>query len=31
MYPYYQKDMAEGKITRGEAQELVDCILGKTE
>ena len=29
MYPYYQKDMAEGKITRDEAQELVDCIWVK--
>ena len=29
LYPYYQKDMAEGKITRDEAQELVDCIWVK--
>ncbi len=26
MYPYYKKDLDEGKITREFAQELVDCI-----
>ncbi|KGN02187.1 pyruvate formate-lyase [Clostridium novyi A str. 4570] len=26
MYPYYKKDMDEGKITQDFAQELVDCI-----
>lgn len=26
MYPYYQKDMESGKITREFAQELMDCI-----
>lgn len=26
MYPYYKKDMDEGKITREAAQELLDCI-----
>lgn len=29
MYPYYKKDMDEGKITREFAQELVDCIWVK--
>ena len=29
MYPFYQKDMEAGKITRDEAQELVDCIWVK--
>ena len=29
MYPFYQKDMKAGKITRDEAQELVDCIWVK--
>lgn len=29
MYPFYQKDMEVGKITRDEAQELVDCIWVK--
>lgn len=26
MYPYYKKDMDEGRITREAAQELLDCI-----
>lgn len=29
MYPYYQKDMESGKITREVAQELMDCIWVK--
>lgn len=29
MYPYYKKDMEEGKITREFAQELMDCIWVK--
>lgn len=29
MYPYYKKDMDEGKITREFAQELMDCIWVK--
>ena len=29
MYPYYQKDMASGKLTREFAQELMDCIWVK--
>lgn len=29
MYPLYAKDLAEGKITREEAQELVECIYVK--
>lgn len=29
MYPYYQKDIESGVITREEAQELVDCIWVK--
>ncbi|MBQ8351773.1 MAG: glycyl radical protein [Clostridia bacterium] len=29
MYPYYQKDLDEGKITREAAQELIDCIYVK--
>ena len=29
MYPYYKKDLDEGKITREEAQELLDCIWVK--
>lgn len=29
MYPYYQKDMESGKITRDFAQELMDCIWVK--
>ncbi|WP_122641853.1 glycyl radical protein [Luxibacter massiliensis] len=29
MYPYYKKDLEAGKITRGFAQELMDCIWVK--
>ncbi len=29
MYPYYKKDLDEGKITREFAQELLDCIWVK--
>ena len=29
MYPYYKKDMDEGKITREFAQELMDCVWVK--
>ncbi len=29
MYPYYKKDLDAGKITREEAQELLDCIWVK--
>lgn len=29
MYPYYQKDMESGKITREFAQELMDCVWVK--
>ena len=29
MYPYYEKDIREGKITREGAQELIDCIYVK--
>ncbi len=29
MYPYYKKDMEDGKITREAAQELIDCIWVK--
>ncbi|MCI8373643.1 MAG: glycyl radical protein [Lachnospiraceae bacterium] len=29
MYPYYKKDMEEGRITREYAQELIDCIWVK--
>lgn len=29
MYPYYKKDIEEGKITREFAQELIDCIWVK--
>ena len=29
MYPYYKKDIDEGKITIEEAQELIDCIWVK--
>lgn len=29
MYPYYQRDMESGKITREFAQELMDCIWVK--
>lgn len=26
MYPFYKKDMREGRITRDQAQELLDCL-----
>ena len=29
MYPYYKKDLDSGKITRAQAQELMDCIWVK--
>ena len=29
MYPYYKKDFDSGKITRAQAQELMDCIWVK--
>ena len=29
MYPYYEKDLKEGSITREYAQELIDCIWVK--
>ncbi len=29
MYPYYKKDIDEGKLTREQAQELIDCIWVK--
>ena len=29
MYPYYRKDIDSGKITREQAQELVDCVWVK--
>ena len=29
MYPYYKKDMDEGKLTLEQAQELIDCIWVK--
>lgn len=29
MYPYYEKDLKSGKITRESAQELLDCIWVK--
>ncbi len=29
MYPYYAKDLEEGKITREQAQELIDCVWVK--
>lgn len=29
MYPYYQKDIEAGKLTREQAQELIDCIWVK--
>jgi formate C-acetyltransferase len=27
LYPYYESDMREGRITKEEAQELIDCFL----
>lgn len=29
MYPYYKKDLDSGRITRDQAQELIDCIWVK--
>ena len=29
MYPYYKKDIDEGRLTREQAQELIDCIWVK--
>ncbi len=29
MYPYYEKDIESGKITREQAQELLDCVWVK--
>ena len=29
MYPYYQKDLESGRLTREDAQELIDCIFVK--
>ena len=29
MYPYYKKDLETGRLTREEAQELIDCIWVK--
>lgn len=29
MYPYYKKDLEAGRLTREEAQELIDCIWVK--
>ena len=29
LYPYYDRDIREGRITREEAQELIDCYLIK--
>ncbi len=29
MYPYYAKDLADGNITREQAQELIDCVWVK--
>ena len=29
MYPYYEKDIKAGKLTREQAQELIDCIWVK--
>jgi pyruvate formate-lyase/glycerol dehydratase family glycyl radical enzyme len=26
MYPYYRKDVEEGRLTRSEAQELIECL-----
>ncbi len=27
LYPYYEEDIREGRITKNEAQELIDCFL----
>lgn len=29
LYPFYEKDLKEGRITKAEAQELIDCFLIK--
>jgi len=29
LYPYYERDIREGRITREEAQELIDCYIIK--
>ncbi len=29
MYPFYKKDLDEGKLTREQAQELIDCVWVK--
>ncbi|MBQ2712041.1 MAG: glycyl radical protein [Clostridia bacterium] len=29
MYPYYKKDISEGKLTKEDVQELIDCIWVK--
>ena len=29
MYPYYERDMAAGRLTRDQAQEYIDCIFVK--
>ena len=29
MYPFYQRDIEEGRITKAEAQELLDCLFIK--
>jgi len=29
LYPYYEKDIREGRLTKEEAQELIDCFLLK--
>lgn len=31
LYPYYTKDIAEGRITPEEAQELIDCFVSMTD
>ncbi len=30
LYPYYERDISEGRITKEEAQELIDCWLIKS-
>ena len=29
MYPYYQADLEAGRMTREQAQELIDCVWVK--
>jgi formate C-acetyltransferase len=29
LYPYYKKDIAEGRLTREQAQELLECLMVK--